>query len=209
MRRNGKDGMGSRANRAVDGMTARIDGQTAEASTRAAQVITLAVRLLRWPTLALLVLPLPFIAGLLMIAIVEGSGVRWVALGVAVVLGLVSFVFGFRRWRILQAVTEPDRLATELGIAVSMSGKVEDARGALLQITGGDGGTRVFSRLRGVWNTVGLSGKWIDSVGDLPRARYFFPPRIGTTVTMAFAAAWVVPISFIAFLLVGIAALAN
>ncbi|WP_293786491.1 hypothetical protein [uncultured Aeromicrobium sp.] len=210
MRNRRKPGIRSRANRAVDDFASRIDGQTADAARRAAQVLTVAVRLLRWPSLALLVVPLPFIAAVALIAAIEDSNVRWFALVAAVAMAVVSITFGLRRWRILQAVEDPDKLATELGIAVSMSGKVDDARSALLQITSGSGsGPRMFTRLRGVWTTVGLSGRWIDSVGDLPRARYFFPPRVGTTVAITLAAAWLVPISFVAFLLLGIAALAN
>lgn len=210
MRNRRKPGIRARANRAVDGFASRIDGQTADAAGRASQVLTMAVRLLRWPSLALLVVPLPFIAAVALIGLLEDGGVRWVALVLALIMAAVSATFGVRRWRILQAVEDPDKLATELGIAVSMSGKVDDARGALLQITSGSGsGPRVFNRLRGVWNTVGLSGRWIDSVGDLPRARYFFPPRVGTTVAFTIAAAWLVPIAFVAFLLLGIAALAN
>lgn len=209
MRNRRKPGPGARANRAVDDLASRLDGRTVEASERAAQAITVAVRLLRWPTLALLVIPLPFVAGLLMIGLVDDPPIRWIALVAGLAFALVSLAFGIRRSRILRAVAEPDRLATELGIAVSMSGKVHDARGALLQITSAEGGTRVFSRLRGVWTTAGLSSKWIEGIGDLPRARYFFPPKIGTTVTVAIAAAWLVPISFVAFLLISIAALAN
>lgn len=210
MRNRRKPGIRARANRVVDDFASRIDGQTAEAAHRASQVLSLTVRLLRWPSLALLVVPLPFIAGVALIAAVEDGAVRWVALVVALAMAAVSLLFGLRRWRLLQAVEDPAKLSTELGIAVSMSGKVDDARGALLQITSGGGtGPRVFNRLRGVWNTVGLSGRWIDSVGDLPRARYFFPPRVGTTVAFTLAAAWLVPIAFVAFLLLGIAALAN
>ena len=111
-------------------------------------------------------------------------------------MAAVSFAFGPRRQRILRAVEEPTALATELGIAVSLSGKVDETRNALTQIAGG-GGWRVLSRLRGVWSGVGMTGRWIEGVGDLPRARYFVPPKIGTTVTIAIAALWLVPISIV------------
>jgi hypothetical protein len=85
---------------------------------------------------------------------------------------------------------------------VSLSGKVDETRTALTQIAGG-GGWRVLSRLRGVWSGVGMTGRWIDGVGDLPRARYFVPPKIGTTVTLAIASLWLVPVSVVvAFLAV-------
>jgi hypothetical protein len=48
-----------------------------------------------------------------------------------------------------------------------------------------------------------MTGRWIEGVGDLPRARYFVPPKIGTTVTVAIAALWLVPVSIVvAFLAV-------
>ena len=98
-------------------------------------------------------------------------------------------------------------MATELGIAVSLSGKVDETRTALTQIAGG-GGWRVLSRLRGVWSGVGMTGRWIEGVGDLPRARYFVPPKIGTTVTIAIAALWLVPISIVVALFAAIGSLA-
>jgi hypothetical protein len=187
---------GARANRGFDGMAARVDGQTGEAAQRATSVIVLAVRVLRIPTLLVLIAPIPFIAATLLLAInADGLG-RILGLVVGLLMAAVSFAFGARRQRILQAVEEPTALATELGIAVSLSGKVDETRTALTQIAGG-GGWRVLSRLRGVWQGVGMTGRWIEGVGDLPRARYFVPPKIGTTVTIAVAALWLVPISIV------------
>jgi hypothetical protein len=42
-----------------------------------------------------------------------------------------------------------------------------------------------------------MTGRWIEGVGDLPRARYFVPPKIGTTVTVTLAALWLVPVSIV------------
>jgi hypothetical protein len=187
---------GARANQGVDDMASRVDLQTGEAAQRAASVIVLAVRVLRIPTLLVLVAPIPFIvATLLLAANAEGLG-RTIGLVVGALMAAVSLMFGLRRQRILRAVEEPTALATELGIAVSLSGKVDETRTALTQIAGG-GGWRVLSRLRGVWSGVGMTGRWIEGVGDLPRARYFVPPKIGTTVTLAIAALWLVPVSVV------------
>jgi hypothetical protein len=177
-------------------MAARVDGQTGEVAQRATSVIVLAVRVLRIPTLLVLIAPIPFIVVTLVLAInAQGLG-RTIGLVAGLLMAAVSFAFGARRQRILRAVEEPTALATELGIAVSLSGKVDETRTALTQIAGG-GGWRVLSRLRGVWSGVGMTGRWIEGVGDLPRARYFVPPRIGTTVTIAIAALWLVPISIV------------
>ena len=195
---------GARANRTVDGMTSRVDGRTVEVADRAAQVIALAVRVLRLPTLVLLVAPIPFELATLLLALAADGPVRAVGLVVVAAMAAVTGAFGLRRARILEAAAEPTALATELGIAVSLSGKVDETRGVLEQI-GGGGGARIFSRLRGLWSGIGMTGRWIDGVGDLPRARYFVPPRIGTTVTMTVAALWLVPISVVVlvFTLIG------
>jgi hypothetical protein len=185
-------------------MTSRVDGRTAEVADRAAQVIALAVRVLRLPTLVLLVAPIPFEIATLLLALASDGPARVVGLVLVAVMAAVSAAFGVRRARILQAAAVPTALATELGIAVSLSGKVDETRGVLEQI-GGAGGARIFSRLRGAWNGIGMTGRWIDGAGDLPRARYFVPPRIGTTVTMTLAALWLVPISVVVlvFTLIG------
>jgi hypothetical protein len=189
-------------------MASRVDLQTGEAAQRATAVIVLAVKVLRIPTLLVLVAPIPFIAATLVLALsAEGDG-RVVGLVVGLLMAAVSVMFGLRRQRILRAVEEPTALATELGIAVSLSGKVDETRTALTQIAGG-GGWRVLSRLRGVWSSVGMTGRWIEGVGDLPRARYFVPPKIGTTVTLAIASLWLVPVSVVVALFAVIGSVAG
>jgi hypothetical protein len=199
---------GARANQGVDGMASRVDLQTGEAAQRATQVIVLAVKVLRIPTLLVLIAPIPLIAATLLLAVsADGLG-RTIGLVVGLLMAAISLMFGLRRQRILRAVEEPTALATELGIAVSLSGKVDETRTALTQIAGG-GGWRVLSRLRGVWSGVGMTGRWIEGVGDLPRARYFVPPKIGTTVTLAIAALWLVPISVVVALFAVIGSVAG
>jgi hypothetical protein len=189
-------------------MAARVDVQTGEAAQRATAVIVLAVKVLRIPTLLVLVAPIPFIvATLLLAANADGAG-RTIGLVIGLLMAAVSLMFGLRRQRILRAVEEPTALATELGIAVSLSGKVDETRNALTQIAGG-GGWRVLSRLRGVWTGVGMTGRWIEGVGDLPRARYFVPPKIGTTVTLSIVALWLVPVSLVVTLFAVIGSVAG
>ena len=187
---------GARANRGINDLAAQVDGQTGEVAQRATSVIVLAVRVLRIPTLLVLIAPIPFIAATLLLAVTADGVGRMIGLVVGLLMAAVSLAFGARRQRILGAVEEPTALATELGIAVSLSGKVDETRGVLAQIAGG-GGNRVLSRLRGAWSGVRMPVHWIEQVGDLPRARYFVPPKIGTTVTLAFAALWLVPVSIV------------
>lgn len=199
--------LGDQANAAVKGFTAKIDGQTTEVAERAAKTIVMAVRLLRLPTAALGLISLPFILTTLVLGWLADGTAGLVLLVAGVVMAAISGFFWGRRRMIMAAVAEPDQLATELAILVSMSGKVDETRGALAQISGG-GGWRIMDRLKGVWSSAQMTGRWIEGVGDLKRARYFAPPKIGTTVTIAIAALWLVPISMVIalFALVGTAA---
>jgi hypothetical protein len=206
--RSRKTSWGARANQGVDDMASKVDLQTGEAAQRATAVIVLAVKVLRIPTFLVLAAPIPFIVATLLLALnADGLG-RTVGLVVGLLMAAISLMFGLRRQRILRAVEEPTALATELGIAVSLSGKVDETRNALTQIAGG-GGWRVLSRLRGVWSGVGMTGRWIEGVGDLPRARYFVPPKIGTTVTLSIAALWLVPVSLVVALFAVIGSVAG
>lgn len=198
----------SRTNEAFSRATSRVDGQTADVARRAVTVIVPAVRLLRIPSLVLALAPLPFLVAALVLGLAADSTAGTVLAVVAAVVALVPGTFAVRRFRILKAVEEPEALATELGIAVSMSDRVDEARGALTAIAGG-GGWRVLSRLRGVWSGVGMTGRWIDGVGDLTRARYFVPPTIGTTVSLTIATLWTVPISALLAFFTVVAAIAG
>jgi len=168
----------------------------------------LATRVLRIPSAVVLAVPPPFILMTFVLGLVADGGLRAALLVAAVVMGAISAAFWGRRRRILEAVDDPQALATELGTMISLSDKVGETRGALGQIAGG-GGWRIFTRLKGVWNGVSMPARWIDSIGDLRRARYFAPPKIGTTVTLTIAALWLVPISIVVTLFALIGTLAG
>lgn len=201
-------GSGRRANEYVRSAAGRIDGGTQEAATRVVQVLAPTVRLLRLPSLAIVVVPLPLELATLLLALTwEGTG-RWVGVVVALLMLAVTGFFALRRKRILDAVGQPAALATELAVAINLSDRVEETRGVLTQL-GGGGGWRVFSRLQGAWRGASMPARWIDGVGDLPRARYFVPPRLGTTITGAVAALWMVPVSAVVLLLALVATVAG
>ncbi len=200
--------LGAQANKAAEDLASRVDGQTGDVAKRAADVITLAVRLARVPSALVMLVPIPFVLVTMILGLSSDGSTRVVLIGACLVMLAVSSAFWGRRRRILQAVDEPDKLATELGIMISMSDKVEETRGALSTVAGA-GGWRIFGRLKGVWSGMKMTGRWIDSVGDLPRARYFAPPKIGTTVTIAVAALWLVPISVVVAILATIGSVAG
>jgi hypothetical protein len=196
--------LGAQANAKVGDMAAKVDDQTGDVAKRAANVIALAVRVLRVPTALILWLPVPFILATFGLGLAAHGATGVVILVIAVLMAIVSAAFWGRRRKILQAVEEPDKLSTELGIMISLSDKVDETRGAISQIAGA-GGWRIFGRLKGLWKGASMTGRWIDGIGDLPRARYFGPPKIGTTVTVAVAALWLIPISVVValFALIG------
>jgi hypothetical protein len=200
--------LGSKANKAAGDLAAKVDDQTGEAAKKAAGVIALAVKIARIPTALVMIAPIPFIITTIVLGLLADGGTRLVLLAIGAAMLIVSAAFWGRRRRILQAAEEPDKLATELGIMISLTDKVEETRGALSTIAGA-GGWRIFGRLKGMWSGVAMTGRWIEGVGDLPRARYFGPPKIGTTVTVAVAALWLIPISIVVALLALIASIAG
>lgn len=193
-------GTGRRANEYVQAAAGRVDGGTQEAAARAVQVLAPAVRLLRLPSLALVVVPLPLELATLLLALSWDGTARWVGVVVALLMLGVTGFFALRRKRILDAVAQPAALATELAVAINLTDRVEETRGVLTQL-GGGGGWRVFSRMQGAWRGASMPARWIDGVGDLPRARYFVPPRLGTTITGTLLALWMVPASLVILLL--------
>lgn len=188
-------------------MAESADSRSREAASRVAQVLTLAVRALRIPTAAVLMLPLPFIAVTALVSVTADGPGRIIGLVLTVAMLVVSAAFWGRRHRIQQAVDDPDRLASELAIMISLSDKTGETRTVFAQITGG--GWQVFSRLKGLWNAAGMTGRWIDDVSDLRRARYFAPPKIGTTIAVTMAALWLIPISMVVCLFAVIAKVAG
>lgn len=203
-----KTSLGKSANDAVTNLASKVDGETGDVARQVSRVVVVAVSALRIPSAIVLFLPIPFILLELLIALNASGGFRIIGVGLGLVMAAISLAFGGRRRKILQAVDDPDRLATEMGIMISLSDKVGETRGTLTQLAGG-GGWRVFSRLQAVWSGTKMTGRWIDGIGDLPRARYFAPPKIGTTVSIAVAALWLVPISVIVAIFVVIGSIAS
>jgi len=198
----------TQANQAAHQAAQRVDDTTGETTSRAAGVIVSAVRLLRWPTAAIVWLPVPFIAATLMIGLQADGVIGLIITGIAAVMAVIVAAFGVRRRHVLAAVEDPAALAAELRTMVNLTGRVEQAGTAFDEIAGGDG-WNVLGRLRGLWRGASLPARWVEDVNRLPRARYFAPPKLGTTVTLAVAAAWLVPISIVVAILAAIGALAG
>lgn len=201
---------GRRANAAVGQWAAAVDDQTGEVARRSAGLLVVAVRLLRLPTLALLIVPWPAILILLGVAALSAGWVRWTALVVGVGAAAVSAALGWRRWRILRAVDDEQKLGTELGIAVALSDDVDSARDALGQLAGSaGGGFGLFGRLRAIWSGLGVGSDILTDATDLPRAKWFFPPKLGSTLTVFFVNLWMVLVVFVACPILVIAAVAH
>lgn len=199
---------GEQANAAFHDFASRVDGHTVEVAERAAQMIAMAVRVLRIPTAIIGSLSIPFILATLALGLLADGSVGVVILIAGLAMAAVVAAFWARRYKVLKAVEDPAKLATEFGIMLAMTGKVEQTRGVLTQVAGG-GGWRFLGRLRGVWQGTQMTGRWIDEIGDLPRARYFGPPKIGTTITISMATLWLVPISIVVTMFAVIGTLAD
>lgn len=188
--------LGKNANEKVNAWASKVDDQTGQVARQAARAIVVAVTALRIPSAIVLFVPVPFILLELLLALNADGGAHIFGLVVGLAMATVSLAFGGRRRKILQAVDDPEKLATELGIMISLSDKVGETRTTLSKLAGG-GGWRLFSRLQALWSGTRMTGRWIEGIGDLPRARYFAPPKIGTTVSVTVAALWLIPISVI------------
>lgn len=202
-----RENIGNRTNRLISQMAGRVDGETSAVAQRAVALVAALVRFARFPAYALLLAVLMFAGGTALIAFAH-DGVVWRVLAI-LATGVVAFV-AFVAWRVasmVRAVSDRERLTTEVGIALQLSGRVDDTRQVLEQI-GGPSST-MFGRLRGLWRAGGLGARWIEGIGDLPRARWFFPPTIGVTVVAGKFLLMALPISFVALVLTGIAALAR
>lgn len=185
------------------------DDHTQAVARQVAQAVTVAVRLLRIPTLIVLVLPLPFIALVLTLG-VQGDGIGGaIALGLGTAMAVLSLAFGWRRSRVLRAVDEIEPLTSQIAIALTLTDHVDEARTALNQAAGAGGGLRFFTRLQGAWRASRTPARWIQSVGDLPRARYFFPPKLATSLQLSLAATALIPISVVVAIFIAIGALAG
>lgn len=200
--------IGRAANRAAESVAKRVDTASPMVTNRLAQVLGLAVTLLRWPSLAVWVIPWPFVATTLAIAASGSGGLRPVGVVVGLAMAGVSVAFGLRRRAVLAAVSDREAFAAELHAALSLTRLAGDATGALERMAAG-GGWRLFSRLKGAWRSISLPVHWIDEIGELPRARYFVPPKLGTTVALTYAGLWLVPISVIVAILTTVIAVAR
>lgn len=200
--------IGMAANRAAEGIAARVDTASPQVTSRLAGMLSLAVTVLRFPSLALWVIVWPFIALTLAIAASGSGGLRVLGLVVGLAMAAVSVAFGLRRRALLAAVADREAFAAELHTALNLTHLVGNATGALERLAAG-GGWRLFSRLRAAWRTVTLPVHWIDEIAALPRARYFVPPKLGTTVALIYAALWLVPVALIVAILTTVIAIAR
>lgn len=199
---------GSRTNQTVNAWAAKVDGPTGLAASDAAAVVSLTVRILRWPTLFLLIFVVPLVAATGLIALLNEGVVAVIATIVFIIELAVCMAFAWHRYQILWAVSEPDVLANQIAVAAEMSGRPQEITGELTSLNRATG-QRIWTRLRELWSKTPKDAVWIRRVQDLDRAKWFFPPSIGRTIVLALAMMWLVPISVITTFLLFVAAIAN
>lgn len=199
---------GSRTNETVNAWAAKVDGPTGLAARDAASVLVFSMKILRWPTWFLLVFTAPLLAATALMAFLNDGTIAVVAAVVFAVELLVWAAFAWRRQQILQAIDDPEALATQIGVAAEMSGRPQEITGVLTTLSA-QSGSRIMSRLRSLWSKTSADVTWIRRVSDLDRARFFFPPTIGRTTVLALAMLWLVPISLVSTFLLFVASIAN
>lgn len=199
---------GSKTNEAMNRWAAKVDGPTGIAARDAAGVISLGVKILRWPTLALLVLVAPSLAATGLIAALNDGLIGSIAAVVVVVELGVWVLFAWRRQQILTAIDDTNALASQIGVAAEMSGRPAEIAGVLTTLNA-NSGPRIWNRLRSTLSKTQTDAVWIRQVSDLDRARWFFPPSVGRTMTLAVAMLWLVPVSAVSTFLLFVAAIAN
>lgn len=204
-----RENFGDRTNRFVDGVTGRIDANTTDVARRAAAVLAPLVRFARFPAYALVGFVLLWSLGTALIGFSQ-SGTGWLIVAIAgLVLAVPAAWLGWRTAAMVRAVADRDEFARELAVAVAMSGRVDETRATLEQLTTGGPSGSMFGRLKGLWRTASLGSRLITGSEDLARAKWFFPPTIGVTALLSKFTLTTLPISFIVFVLTAIAAIAR
>ncbi|MGC0273180.1 hypothetical protein ACO0LV_09315 [Pseudactinotalea sp. Z1739] len=172
------------------------------AATHAARALALAVRVLRWPSLLLALIPVVPLAGLVWVMAGLRRPVGLIVVGVLIAIGLtIEVAFVLRRRAYLRAAAQPEQLADEFRallrpglLSKDLLEKVRDiaARGGLL----------LLRRLRSLWVLVRLPDQVIGILDDYPRARLFIPPTLGTSGLRVLAQAYLSALSWLALILV-------
>jgi len=160
-----------------------LDPTLREQVAQLAPLFALAVRVLRLPSLALALIPVPPLAVLTWLASTWESPARGIGLVVAALGGAAVVVFAVRRSRYLRATRNLSALAADL-VALTDLGALDAELGEALRSVVARGGLRLLTRMRGFWKLVSFPARIEEHVEALQRLRWFLPPLIGTTVTL-------------------------
>lgn len=166
------------------------DDRRAVLARRLAKTLSVATRILRWPSLVLIVIP---VLPLVVIAWFATTATRWtdiLVLWVLAAVGLgIEVVFIWRRRRFLDAAKDPAGMARELRLLLSPN-VVTDEVMALLKQVAARGGLLIFRRLWAVWKLANLPEHLLDQLDDYPRAKLYLPPSIGISGIVSLCQVW-------------------
>lgn len=139
-----------------------------------AETLVQGIGFLRWPSLALLVVPVvPLLAGLWVLTRIGGLGF-WVLLVVLLAAGAVVVLFALRRRRYLEAVSDEAELARQLRSLLEPSLVTDEAVDLVGQVVD-LGGWRLLRRLKAVWSLLNFTDHVIGTTERYDRARWFCP----------------------------------
>lgn len=176
-------------------------GRTLAAARAVARSLRRAVRLLRFPAIALLLVPVLPLAGAAALAAGAQDPGRWIVLSLLAVPAVVVVLFGVRIGRYLRAVEDTEALAREiraLVLAQDLAPAVLERFRALAE----RGGAGMFRRLRALWGVASLQGHLLDWMRSHPRLRWFVPPAVTATWFLILAQLWASLLSWAGFVVV-------
>lgn len=162
-----------------------------------------AIRILRWPTALLLLVPVGPILGTAWIATRTSGWDRVIVLVLLVVGAGITLAWAVRRHRYRAAVQDVEALTTELRALLEPS-MVTDEAVDLLREVAARGGILLLRRLRAVWSLITFSDHLMDQSKGYKLARWFVPPTLATSGVLLTAHLWVVALSWPVFLVMAV-----
>ena len=167
-----------------------------------AKALGAALAALRWPSLAMALVPVVPILGLGVVLFTLSNVPARVAVGVPLaVAAAVEVLFVVRRRAYLRAAREQDALAREFRALLSIAAVSAEVL-SLMRTVAARGGALLLRRLRAAWSLIRLPDHLAGRVEDYPRARLFIPPAVAFSGTLVLAQVYLTVLSWPVLVLV-------
>lgn len=179
----------------ADAAPTRTDPRMVLASSLA-KTLSVAMKVLRWPTALLMIVPVVPIAVLIIMLTRLNRLSDIIVLGVVVLAALViNVMFLRRRFLFRRALAEPSELAQEFRALLTPTVVTDEVFGVLRNIAA-KGGLLVLRRLRAAWSLVRLPDHLISQLDRYPKAKLFVPPSLNISGFISLAQIWLAVLSW-------------